>query len=262
MRPYQHVPSLAAIIFSVTSLLFAQTTPEEAFYLNQVAKVAPTSEVEQDEVIRFEADVTGDGHAEVFYTKASLRDGKQGYIWSVFANGAGGILRPIGDVTFSVEVFTPSAWKSDEKSKGFYTYFPSGGSRGSLTFFEVTPSGITRRESRKIEPNGADKVEFDGLFAARFKGESPKIELKRTTLPKQQSTTTPSSAVTAPPESREATPKPPLAVQIPAPKKASTTAPALSTPSEEPTSSTRRSIIIVLIVATLGLLWLLVKKRK
>lgn len=262
MRPYQHVPSVAAIIFSVTSLLFAQTTPEEALYLNQVAKLAPTSEVEQDEVIRFEADVTGDGNAEVFYTKASLRDGKQGYIWSVFANGAGGILRPIGEVTFSVEVFTPSAWKSDDKSKGFYTYFPSGGSRGSLAFFEVTQSGITRRESRKIEPNGADKEEFDGLFAARLKGESPKIDLKRTILPKQQSATRPSSVIIAPPESREATPTLPPAVQTSPPKKAPSTAPASSTPSEEPTSSTPWLVVAVLIVAAMGLLWLLLKNRK
>jgi hypothetical protein len=33
-------------------------------------------------------------------------------------------------------------------------------------------------------------------------------------------------------------------------------------PSEEPTSSTPWSIIVVLIVAATGLLWLLVKKRK
>lgn len=262
MRPSPHVPSVALIIFSATALLCAQTTPEDNSYLNQAAKYAPTSEVEQDEVIRFEADVTGDGNAEIFYTKASLRDGKHGYLWSVFANSAGGTLRPIGDVTFSVEVFTPSAWKSDGKSKGFYTYFPSGSSRGSLAFFEVTASGITRRESRKIEPNGTDKVEFDELFAARLKGEGPKVELKRTALPKQQSTSTPSGVVNAPPDTREptSTPKAPPVVQPPTPK-APEAKPTQPTLSEEPTSSTPWSIIVVLIVAALGLLWLLLKRR-
>lgn len=48
----------------------------------------------------------------------------------------------------------------------------------------------------------------------------------------------------------------------PAPKKTPSTAPAASTPSEEPTSSTPWSLIVVLIVAASGLLWLLVKKRK
>jgi hypothetical protein len=51
-------------------------------------------------------------------------------------------------------------------------------------------------------------------------------------------------------------------VPPPAPKKAPSTAPAPSTPSEEPSASTPWSIIVVLIVAAMGLLWLLVKNRK
>jgi len=49
-------------------------------------------------------------------------------------------------------------------------------------------------------------------------------------------------------------------VEPPAPKE--TTDAKLFPPSEEPTSSTLWSIIVVLIVAATGLLWLLVKKRK
>ena len=48
----------------------------------------------------------------------------------------------------------------------------------------------------------------------------------------------------------------------PAPKKAPEAKPTQVTPSEEPPSSTSWSIIVVLIVAATGLLWLLVKKRK
>lgn len=54
----------------------------------------------------------------------------------------------------------------------------------------------------------------------------------------------------------------PSLVQPTAPKKAPPTAPASSTPSEEPASSRSWSLIVVLIVAALGLLWLLVKLRK
>lgn len=262
MRLSLHVPSVAVIIISAITPLFAQTTPDEMLYLNQVAKLAPTSEVEQDEVIRFEADVTGDDIAEIFFTKASLRDGKHGYLWNVYDKLAGGTLRPIGEVTFSVEVFTPSPWKNDSRTKGFYTYFPSGSSRGSLAFFEVSASGITRRETRKIEPNGADKTEFDELFAARLNGESPKLDVKRTVLPKQQSPTHPSGKADAALGQREAmpTPKRPQVEQLSEPKKAPTTS-TTSTPSEEPTSSTPWSIIVVLIVAATGLLWLLLKRR-
>jgi hypothetical protein len=54
---------------------------------------------------------------------------------------------------------------------------------------------------------------------------------------------------------------PPPSVQSTALKKAPEAKPT-STPSEEPTSSTPWSIIVVLIVAAIGLLWLVLKKRK
>ena len=55
---------------------------------------------------------------------------------------------------------------------------------------------------------------------------------------------------------------PPPAVQPPAPKKAPEEKPTVLTPSEEPSSSIPLSIIVVLIVAATGLLWLLLKNRK
>jgi hypothetical protein len=54
--------------------------------------------------------------------------------------------------------------------------------------------------------------------------------------------------------------KPPPVVQPPTPKEPETK--PTSSPGEEPGSSTPWSIIVVLIVAATGLLWLLVKKRK
>lgn len=57
-------------------------------------------------------------------------------------------------------------------------------------------------------------------------------------------------------------PGPKQGVQPPTPKKAPEAKPTTLTPSEEPPTSTPWSIIVVLIVAATGLLWLLVKKRK
>jgi len=51
-------------------------------------------------------------------------------------------------------------------------------------------------------------------------------------------------------------------VEPPTPKKSPEATPSPTTPSEEPTSSTPWSIIVVLIVAATGLLWLLFKGRK
>lgn len=262
MSTSQHAVTVA-IIFLAMAPLRAQTTPEEAMYLNQAARLAPMVDVEQDEVIRFESDVTGDGKAEVFFTKASLRDGKHGYVWNIYERTSAGALRSIGDATFSDAVFTPSTWKANAKAQGFYTYSPSGAGRGSLAFFEVNASGITRRESRKIEPNGADKAEFDGLFGARLKGETPKVELKRTSLPK-----TPSAS---PLHGDEASTQQPPVKQTPTITLPSNVKPALTPkapeakpppPSDESTSSTPWSVVVALIVAAIGLLWLVLKKRK
>jgi len=264
MKPCLHLPTLAVIILSATSLLFAQITPDDEFYLKHGTNWAPFVELEQDEVIRFEADVTGDDKAEVFYTKSSLRDGKQGYLWTVYAKGDNGSLVLLGELTFSDKVFAPKSWTKDQKTRGFYTFGPGGAGKGVLVFYALEENRLVPLEERKIEPNDADKEEFDGLFAARLKGESPKIDLKRTTLPKQQSTTAPSSVVNAPPESRETTPTPKrqAIAQPSGPKKALEAKPTASTPSEQPASSTPWSIIVVLIVAAIGLLWLLLKKRK
>jgi hypothetical protein len=50
-------------------------------------------------------------------------------------------------------------------------------------------------------------------------------------------------------------------VERPAPKKIAENASAISAPSEEPTSSTPWGIFVVMIVAAIGLLWLLLKRR-
>lgn len=61
----------------------------------------------------------------------------------------------------------------------------------------------------------------------------------------------------------EWTGRPPVGYQWPAkPPKLETPDAKPSTPSQEPTSSTPWSIIVVLVLAATGLLWLLVKKRK
>lgn len=104
---------------------------------------------------------------------------------------------------------------------------------------------IADAERPTAEQLRAYEASFGKLEELATKGALPKSD------PKSQTTPTQASVI------------PPTVPAVPtAPKKAPSTALALSTPSEEPTSSTPRSIIVVLIVAATGLLWLLVKKRK
>lgn len=71
----------------------------------------------------------------------------------------------------------------------------------------------------------------------------------------QQSSSNDAAKQTAP------APKQLPVVQPPAPKKAPEAKPTVPTPGEKPTSSTPWSIIAVMIVAAIGLLWLLLKRR-
>jgi hypothetical protein len=106
---------------------------------------------------------------------------------------------------------------------------------------EVIPDA----ERPTAEQLRAYEASFGKLEELAIRGALPKSDPKSQTTPTQASVS------------------PPTVPAVPtAPKKAPSTAAAPSTPSEEPTSSTPWSVIIVLIVAAIGLLWLLVKKRK
>lgn len=84
--------------------------------------------------------------------------------------------------------------------------------------------------------------------------------LRPTSAATESASSTPYSDPLEPQTSRTSM-NPTPSVQPPAPKKASDAKPTASTPSEEPTSSTPWSIMVVLSVAALGLLWLLFKRR-
>jgi hypothetical protein len=241
-----------------------QISSNDSNYLRHSLTVPiPGEIIDNDEIIYFEADITGDDVPEIFYSRASFRDGRQGNIWSVYQKENGDELQLRGEVTFSDNVFTPEIWSKNKNTHGFYTFGPGGAGKGILTFYAIEGNRLIVLESRKIEPNGADKIEFDDLFAAQLKGESPKLDLKRTTLPKQQGTSTPENVLGAEPEIQDTTraPKPSPVMQPPAPKRApnANQSPALG---DEAISSTTWSIIAVLIVAVFGLLGLVLKKRK
>jgi hypothetical protein len=72
----------------------------------------------------------------------------------------------------------------------------------------------------------------------------------------------PNNSSLAPDKQATASPNPLPLVQQPASKRAAEVKPTVATPSEEPTSSMPWSIIVVLIVAAIGLLWLVLKNRK
>jgi hypothetical protein len=110
---------------------------------------------------------------------------------------------------------------------------------------------------QKVLPRYADNPQQTNFIQKLISGKAKQEHIDwcsaQGLTPAQVVALVPSNAVTDPSQSSK--------VQPPAPKKTPEAKPA-SPASEEPTSSTPWSIIIVLIVAATGLLWLLVKKRK
>lgn len=252
--------TLIGIEFLSVHSALAGNANVEATYLAASSRREPFVQVADEHVISFEHDLDGDGKPEHFVTRDGMRDGKQGYLWSVYTIGDDDAVVPMGEATFSDTAFAPRSWAKDSKTHGFYTFGPGGAGKGILNFYAIDKGRLTLLEERKIEPNGADKAEFDGLFAARLKGESAKIDLTRTALPKQPSTTNPNRVMTAPPESGGATmtPKPPPVVQPSTPEAPEV---KLTTASEKPESSTQWGIIAVAVAAAIGLLRLLLNRR-
>lgn len=78
-------------------------------------------------------------------------------------------------------------------------------------------------------------------------------EMSRRPLPDRVDAGTSTQSINTP----TATPQPSIVAQVKPPE----TKPIASTPTVEPTSSTPWSVIVVLIVAAMGLLWLLLKRR-
>jgi hypothetical protein len=104
----------------------------------------------------------------------------------------------------------------------------------------------------KLDANGSFFRVEDQERAAKNAAFTPQVALSMLGVAQSSSASS----------SEQTTPKPLPVVQPSVPKKAPSTAPVPATPNEEPTSSTPWSIIVVLIVAATGLLWLLVKNRK
>lgn len=248
---------------------------EDVQYLGHSLQVAtPMGVLPNDELIRFEADITGDNRPEVFYTRSSYRDGKQGNIWSLYERTAAGALHLLGEVTFSEEVFAPRTWSKDDSLHGFYTFGTAGGGEGTLYFHAIKDGRLEKIASRNVQPNGTDREEFTALFGDTHEGGRSAVAVKRKTLPSQYVAPyiegTPNSAI--PPIAQ---PPPPgssrssgsgAQVQRPMPQRTSEAQVPATQASVAARTETASPILwgagAVTAVAALGLAWLLLKKRK
>lgn len=150
--------------------------------------------------------------------------------------------------------FQPLTYFLDDASKGYREMK----SHAVLTIeWKPTEIGPTYREKPITPPKGYEHVSMDmpgsDLVKKAQTSDDPSLAHLRYSDEKQR------QAILA--TTPDPVPKP-RTKQPSAQKKAPETKPTTTPSSEEPTSSTPLRIIVVLIVAATGLLWLLVKKRK
>jgi hypothetical protein len=243
-------------------------------------------------------DVTGDGHPELFVA-STLQSTKYEHRWHVFDVAEDGKLRPYrttlehssawpileGDKTHLVYVRPPDRERMRESDEKPYPV-----SRFTFVFPEIKEAQtyVSEAEATKLRPSDlgqlpklqailladyltkpeakwADVTEWkldanDCFFrvedkerAAKNTAFTPQVALSKLGVVQ-------SSSASSSEQSTGNQPQP--VVQPPAPEMAPEARPTTPTTNEEPTSSTPWSIIVVLIVAAAGLLWLLVKNRK
>lgn len=250
-------------------------------------------------LLRKSMDVTGDGRPEMFVA-STLQSTRHEQTWVVFDVAEDGTLRPYrrvlqqsfafpiveGDQAYLVSVLPPDKERlqaSDEKA------YPV--SRFTFTFPEIKETLTYASESeaaklRPTDPNQLPKLQAILLADYLMKPDAKWAEVTEWKidandcffLPEDKERASKNTAFTpqvalsqlgvvqspSPSGSDQTTPKPkpPPVVQPTAPKNAPEAKPTVPTPSEELASSTPWSIIVVLIVAATGLLWLLVKNRK
>jgi hypothetical protein len=223
----------------------------------------------KEEILRLELDLTGAGRPAVFLTYKGTGSSRAGAIWTAYVPMTDGYSRTNG-IQFREDLFRAGMVVGLNPSGGILSLLPGKG--GGVLFrhmLNVTSGSLKTDEIMQLDYSNPDHVQlFERVFGRKLDEPMPdeffqkpphqvidvkSIEARAASKPKI-GTAEAASIETTP------TPKPSPVVQPPAPKKAPDVAPIA--PSEESTSSTPWSIIVVLIAAATGLLWLLVKKRK
>jgi hypothetical protein len=158
---------------------------------------------DEDSLLRFEYDLDGDRIPEIFLSRDSLRDGKQGYLWTMYAKSAPEeSYREIGSTVFPDTMLSPKR-NADGKltHEGFYTCGPAGGGKGTVYFFSYANGTLENTESFNVDVH--NKKEDAEFMERMFKHTDPnplnvvRIPLK-TVLAPNTNTPVPSSAPRSP----------------------------------------------------------------
>lgn len=240
---------------------------------------------EYEVITRAIADIDGDGKDDVFIGSTYPYSGSKGTFWSAYQKGSEGYIR-ISPLQSDVQLVLRNAYvglvasegkqgiliadgriKSNERlTVGFQDVSFWTISDGQLQQKKLSPLSLSKPDDRQLyeryfgEGVSSRPITFEDLPIDRVRqqgyevpmlhgeGEAPVAPNESSAPQQQRDANTPSKL------------QPSATGQSSLSNKVSPTKPS-STASEDPASSTPWSIIVVLIVAAIGLLWLLLKRR-
>lgn len=254
----------AALLFASPSRAIV-TDPELDFIKTPDDVAAEYGISKKDEIIRLELDLTEIGQPTVFLTYNGTGS-RGGAVWTAYSPTSGGYLRVDG-IQFREDFVR--AGKVDElnPSGGLLALYPGKGA-GNLVRYKIEGGKATQEYVQKVDYSNPDhQLLFERVFGRKLGEPMPDeffkkpphlvIEVKSV---EARASSMPSHGTPAGTNETTPAPKPPPGVHpaTPMPSEARATA---STPSEEPASSNPWNIIVVLIVAAGGLLWMVLKRR-
>jgi len=252
---------------------FVSALPLAAFALSpnsQLRQIAELNTKEPNEdVIWIDADINGDGWSDLLVTTGSNRSDEDArdFEWQIYSGNADGSYtraRNSDNGQSLISMRLERCWIGqlpELKKHGLLHLVSGNGGQAKCQFKAVILAGGSFTEVPIGEPVSAEE-NFE-IYNKRIQSKGHPTTSKATVaqVRQLQSATQVSPKATITPRT-DSIAMPPSILPQPAPKKAPESKHTLPGPSEEPASSTPWSIIILLIVAAFGLLWLLIKNRK
>lgn len=126
----------------------------------------------EEDLVSSQVDLNGDGVDEMFLSRSSLSNGRQGFIWVLYESLPGGLWKRHdtlgGDDGGAIE-FHPKAVAVQPDGKGgrqLIRYSPGGASTGRLTTFQLRNGGIIESvRAGEIQPEDNHAALYEQYFA-------------------------------------------------------------------------------------------------
>jgi hypothetical protein len=261
---------LQLLIFTAALLMASPsraivTDPELDFIRTPDDVAAEYGISKKDKIIRLELDLTGDGQPTVFLTYKGTGS-RGGAVWTAYTPTSGGYSRADG-LQFREDFVRAGKVDDLNPGGGLLALYPGKGA-GNLVRYKIEGGKAIQENVQKIDYFNPDHQRlFERVFGRKLGEPMPDDFFKKP--PHQvievksiEARATSALSIDTPKSDNAPKTSLPTREQAPTPKKAHSAKPPTSEPSGEPTSSTPWSVMVVLIVAAFGLLWLLVKNRK